>query len=68
MDLTDCNIRYVQLQSTNSESKGYLLLFCGLNRLFVSSKVQNQTRMFIGKDNFSCSFLCYIKAMDNIMF
>ena len=34
----------------------------------MSSKVQNQNRTFIGKDNFSCSFLCHIKAMDIIMF
>ena len=34
----------------------------------MSSKVQNQNRTFIGKDNFSCSFSCYIKAMDTIMF
>ena len=52
----------------NLESRSYLLLLSGLNRLFMSSKVQNQNRTFIGKDNFSCSFLCYIKAMDIIMF
>ena len=63
--MTDCNIHYKAL-TWNLDVTYYY--FVDLMGCLCPAKYNIKYRMFIGKDNFSCSFLCYVETMDIIMF